>query len=231
MGMKKLSLSLLVTILAITSLVFPTTSSATFDDSEAVELESQFETPYIIKDTYLDENGTLVTEYEYPDTVTYDANGNVLSTNNDGIDRPLTLPESGEMQAMSACAPIISSRLISETLVETNKKLGWHPDFPKEGNKNVSYFWFQNATKSVSFGLGVNYGAASISVSISKGGGSGHSIKNPSPSYWMRPAVIADVHKRVTEFNQKASCGLPAKTWRTTNYVPKKVWYRADRVS
>ena len=251
--MRSLKFFLLSVALLISSLGLPNVASAnTFDleadDVEAndVEATDDYEVPSIITNTYLDENGSLVTEYDYFDNVTYDLNGDVISVSNglntgikpgiqdwtnNGLIKETLDDNNGNSEPLQACTPLITSRVISEEKVATNKKLGWHPDFPKEGNKNVKSFWFSNATKNVSFNLGVNYGAASIGVSISKGNGSGHSISNPTPKKWMRPAVIANVHKRVTEFNRRATCGVPGRIWKVTVYVPKKVWYRADKVS
>jgi hypothetical protein len=234
--LKKTGFVLLSLILVIFSLVLPRSTSAnnTEGHQEALDLtnEGEFETPFIITDSYVDENGNFVTEYEYIDEVIYDNYGNILSvTEGEGFIQKPSL-DTGDFQIMnSACTPIVRSKLISETLHTRNKKLGWHPDFPKNGNKNVKSFWFSNRTKNVSYSLGGGYGGASIGVSVSIGNGSGHSINNPHPSTaWVRPAVIANVHKRVTEFKRQSRCGLPAKTWRETTYVPKKVWYRADKV-
>ncbi|VXC06533.1 conserved exported hypothetical protein [Bacillus sp. 349Y] len=230
--MKKVMLLIISSIMLVTTLFLPTSALANEDENdEAIDIESgmPFDTPPIIKDTYLDENGSLVTEYEYFDEALYDEEGNILSGITEDGEQKYFENDSG-FKIMNACAPTISSKLISDKLSKGNKKMGWHPDFPKGGNKNVSTFWFSNKTKNVSYSLGADYGGASIGVSVSIGNGSGHSIKNPTPQYWMRPAVISNVHKRVTEFKQPAKCGMPAKTWRKTAYVAKKTWYRADKV-
>ncbi|UTR13343.1 hypothetical protein MM221_11880 [Salipaludibacillus sp. LMS25] len=50
-----------------------TSVNNTEDYQEALDLtkEGAFETPFIITDNYVDENGNFVTEYEYLDEVIY----------------------------------------------------------------------------------------------------------------------------------------------------------------
>lgn len=115
----------------------------------------------------------------------------------------------------------------SPQLVRRNKNIGWHPDW-KYGERNVSFFYIGNATKSASFSLGAGYGAVSVSIGSRSAPSSGRAIK-ANPNRRQAPMVKGDHYRTKMKYvEKKKTTGHVIRT--TYGYVNsvRNIWYESQ---
>ncbi|MED4128087.1 hypothetical protein [Shouchella miscanthi] len=226
--MRKVQLGFMSVILLASTLLSPLESFAQESEENTNYNPDDLEIPLIVKDMYIDDNGSLVTEYEDIEEIEYVGNTIVSVNGDEYTDHSADVEPS--FGIMSACAPMTSKKLDKETKKATEKRLGWHPDFPKEGRR-ANNFWFSNTAKtSVTYNIGANFHVASIGISVAKGAtASGWSISS-NQNKWMRPATFGDLWDQTWTVTTRYTCPNRTTTSKSYTTTAKKIFYRAREV-
>ncbi len=115
-------------------------------------------------------------------------------------------------------------KLLDSGWYKKNKRMGWHPQFPRE--QKVDFYYFASS-KTTSMGISIGGDYISFGVSKETSKAAGYGVKADS-SIWTRPRVYGDVKYYEYHIKEYNGAGILIDEYDDTIYTVDRTYIKAE---